>query len=132
MRITEIYNSVLTEVKHTYGCVMLFFPVTTEFWDKVQSRVNDDELFSEFSDSVAAASIAQVHKARLADTGEVVAVNEELKANPSMANQDPYAAWLVEISPDDWDGVRGGLTLGSEVASKYEAKMDSDGFSGCE
>ncbi len=33
-----------------------------------------DDLFSEFSDSVAAASIAQVHKARLADTGEPVAV----------------------------------------------------------
>jgi ubiquinone biosynthesis protein len=33
-----------------------------------------DELFSDFSDAVAAASIAQVHKATLADTGEVVAV----------------------------------------------------------
>ena len=33
-----------------------------------------DEVFSEFSDAVAAASIAQVHKATLADTGEVVAV----------------------------------------------------------
>lgn len=33
-----------------------------------------EELFSEFSEPVAAASIAQVHKARLADTGEAVAV----------------------------------------------------------
>ncbi len=33
-----------------------------------------DQLFSEFSEPVAAASIAQVHKARLADTGEAVAV----------------------------------------------------------
>lgn len=33
-----------------------------------------DELFLEFSDSVAAASIAQVHKARLAGSGEAVAV----------------------------------------------------------
>ena len=33
-----------------------------------------EELFSEFSDSVAAASIAQVHKARLAGSGEAVAV----------------------------------------------------------
>ncbi len=33
-----------------------------------------DEIFSEFSDAVAAASIAQVHKARLAETGEEVAV----------------------------------------------------------
>jgi ubiquinone biosynthesis protein len=33
-----------------------------------------DEMFSEFSEPVAAASIAQVHKAKLADTGEEVAV----------------------------------------------------------
>ncbi len=33
-----------------------------------------DRLFSEFSEPVAAASIAQVHRARLADTGEEVAV----------------------------------------------------------
>ncbi|MBY0395010.1 MAG: 2-polyprenylphenol 6-hydroxylase, partial [Thermoleophilia bacterium] len=32
------------------------------------------QLFSEFSDAVAAASIAQVHKARMLDTGEEVAV----------------------------------------------------------
>ena len=33
-----------------------------------------EQIFSEFSPPVAAASIAQVHKARLADTGELVAV----------------------------------------------------------
>lgn len=33
-----------------------------------------DAVFSEFSDSVAAASIAQVHRARIAETGEEVAV----------------------------------------------------------
>ena len=33
-----------------------------------------ETLFSEFSEPVAAASIAQVHKARLADTGDAVAV----------------------------------------------------------
>lgn len=33
-----------------------------------------DDLFSEFSDAIAAASIAQVHRARLRDTGQEVAV----------------------------------------------------------
>ena len=36
--------------------------------------VTVDEVFSEFSEPIAAASIAQVHKARLAETGEPVAV----------------------------------------------------------
>ncbi len=52
-------------------------PFATEKAKKVIARELEhpaDELFSEFSDAVAAASIAQVHKARLADTGEEVAV----------------------------------------------------------
>ncbi|SPF78797.1 putative protein kinase UbiB [Aliiroseovarius pelagivivens] len=36
--------------------------------------IDIDQVFSEFSEPVAAASIAQVHKARLAETGESVAV----------------------------------------------------------
>ena len=39
-----------------------------------ETGLNPDTIFSEFSEPVAAASIAQVHKARLADTGEIVAV----------------------------------------------------------
>ncbi len=65
--------------------------------------------------------------------GEVVAVNEDLKANPAIANDDPYeAGWLVVLKPDDWDSVKGGLVLGSDVTAPYEAKMDSEGFAGCE
>ncbi|KPA20006.1 putative protein kinase UbiB [Shimia sp. SK013] len=43
---------------------------------EVQSELGRsvDEIFSEFSEPVAAASIAQVHRARLAETGEEVAV----------------------------------------------------------
>lgn len=63
--------------------------------------------------------------------GEVIAVNEELLTNPSKANEDPYAAWMVQLQPDDWDGVKAGLTPGSEVAGPYEAKMESEGFEGC-
>jgi glycine cleavage system H protein len=72
-----------------------------------------------------------VGPAKSAAGGEVVAVNQELQGNPSLANQDPYSAWLVEIKPEDWDGVKGSLTLGSDVAGSYEAKMDSEGFDGC-
>jgi len=65
--------------------------------------------------------------------GEVVAVNEDLKANPSLANDDPYdVGWLAILKPEDWDSVKGNLVLGSDVTAPYEAKMDSEGFAGCE
>jgi glycine cleavage system H protein len=72
-----------------------------------------------------------VGPAKSAAGGEVVEVNDELVANPSMANEDPYAAWLVVLKPEDWDSVKGTLTPGSAVAGPYEAKMDSEGFQGC-
>jgi glycine cleavage system H protein len=64
--------------------------------------------------------------------GEVVEVNEDLVAKPGLANEDPYAAgWMVIIKPDDWLAAKGTLIPGPQVAPKYEAKMDADGFSGC-
>ena len=72
-----------------------------------------------------------VGPAKSAAAGEVIEVNQDLVSNPSMANEDPYSAWLVVISPDDWDSVKAGLTPGTEVAGPYEAKMDADGFDGC-
>ncbi len=74
-----------------------------------------------------------VGPAKSAAGGEVVAVNEELVANPSLANEDPYdKGWLVILKPEDWDSVKGTLVPGSEVTAPYEAKMDSEGFAGCE
>ena len=72
-----------------------------------------------------------VGPAKSAAGGEVVAVNEDLLTKPSLANEDPYAAWMVQIRPEDWDSVKGSLTPGAEVAGPYEAKMDSEGFEGC-
>jgi glycine cleavage system H protein len=72
-----------------------------------------------------------VGPAKSAAGGEVVEVNDAMVANPGMANEDPYAAWLVVLSPEDWDSVRTTLTPGAEVAGPYEAKMEADGFTGC-
>jgi len=72
-----------------------------------------------------------VGPAKSAAGGEVIAVNEDLLANPSLANQDPYSAWMVQLKPEDWDSVKASLTPGSAVAAPYEAKMDADGFAGC-
>lgn len=74
-----------------------------------------------------------VGPAKSAAAGEVVAVNEELVANPALANDDPYdKGWMVVLKPEEWDSVKATLTPGSEVAGPYEAKMDADGFEGCE
>ena len=73
-----------------------------------------------------------VGPAKSAAGGEVVAVNDELVAEPSIANDDPYEkGWLIILQPEDWDSVKGTLVPGSEVAGPYEARMESEGFAGC-
>ena len=72
-----------------------------------------------------------VGPAKSAAAGAVVAVNDALVAKPSLANEDPYAAWMVLLKPTDWASVKAGLTPGSQVAPRYEAKMAADGFAGC-
>jgi len=74
-----------------------------------------------------------VGPAKTAVGGEVVEVNEAMVGNPSIANDDPYeAGWLVVLQPEDWESVKGSLVAGSDVAAPYEAKMDAEGFGGCE
>jgi len=41
------------------------------------------------------------------------------------------AGWMVIVKPDDWASVKPRLIIGSEVGTRYEAKMNADGFSGC-
>lgn len=74
-----------------------------------------------------------VGPAKLATGGEVVAVNEDLSAKPDTVNDDPYGdGWFVIVRPDDWDGAKGDLTPGVDVAAPYEAKMEAEGFEGCD
>ena len=74
-----------------------------------------------------------VGPAKLGCGGEVVEVNEAVAATPTLANDDPYGeGWLVRVRPDDWEAFKATLTPGSEVGPVYEAKMDAEGFAGCE
>jgi glycine cleavage system H protein len=73
-----------------------------------------------------------VGPAKSAAAGQVVKVNDDLVANPQVANQDPYdKGWFIILMPTDWDAVKGTLTPGGQVTAKYEAKMAADGFAGC-
>ena len=73
-----------------------------------------------------------VGPAKSAAAGEVVEINEDVVATPTLANDDPYEkGWLVILRPDDWDSVKGALVPGAAVAAPYEAKMADEGFDGC-
>jgi glycine cleavage system H protein len=74
-----------------------------------------------------------VGPAKSAAAGTVAEVNEAMVAKPNTANDDPYdAGWLVILEPEDWASVKPTLTPGTEVSGPYEAKMDADGFEGCD
>ncbi len=73
-----------------------------------------------------------VGPAKSAAAGEIVAVNDALVEKPAIANEDPYGAgWLIVLKPEDWAAVKQTLTPGAQVAPRYEAKMQADGFAGC-
>lgn len=72
-----------------------------------------------------------VGPAKSAAGGEVIEVNEALQGNPALANDDPYAAWMVVLKPENWDEIKPTLTPGTDVTAPYEAKMTADGFEGC-
>ncbi|MEQ9692603.1 2-polyprenylphenol 6-hydroxylase [Shimia sp. SDUM112013] len=103
------------------------------------------EMFSEFSEPVAAASIAQVHKARLAETGEQVAVKVLRPGIEKAFRKDVdafyFAADMIELlSPasrrlrprdviEHFDGVVTGeldLRLESASASEFAANTSQD------
>ena len=104
-----------------------------------------DELFSEFSEPVAAASIAQVHKARIAETGEEVAVKVLRPGIEKAFRKDVdafyFAADTIEfLSPasrrlrprdviEHFDGVVAGeldLRLEAASASEFSANTAND------
>ncbi len=73
-----------------------------------------------------------VGPARSAAAGEVVAINDDVVATPTLVNEDPYEkGWLLDLAPEDWDSVKSSLVSGDAMVAAYEAKMDADGFDGC-
>jgi ubiquinone biosynthesis protein len=107
-----------------------------------------DQVFSEFSEPVAAASIAQVHRARISKTGEDVAVKVLRPGIERAFSKDVdafyFAARIVDICApgarrlrpldviEHFDGVVQGeldLRLESSAASEFAANtVDDEGF----
>jgi glycine cleavage system H protein len=73
-----------------------------------------------------------VGPAKVGFTAEIVAVNDDLTANPKLANSEPYeSGWMVKVKPEDAEAAKAALVPGSAVAEPYEAKMAADDFAGC-
>lgn len=65
-------------------------------------------------------------------SGEIVAVNDELDANPGLMNAEPYDnGWVVKLRPGNWDSESAGLVTGDALIAAFDAKMDAEGFAGC-
>lgn len=63
-------------------------------------------------------------------SGEIVAVNEVMKARPSLINTDPYGeGWFVRIKPVDWDGESAPLVTGSVALATYQKFMEEQNIS---
>jgi glycine cleavage system H protein len=62
-------------------------------------------------------------------SGEIVAVNAELKRNPGLVNQDPYGAgWIIRLKPSDWEGEKRDLATGPEGIEAYRRFMEQEGL----
>jgi glycine cleavage system H protein len=66
-------------------------------------------------------------------SGEVIAINEAMTASPGTINADPYGSgWMVKMKPSNWEAESAALVTGGAVAAAFEAKMNADGFAGCQ
>ncbi|MDR7430863.1 MAG: glycine cleavage system protein GcvH [Armatimonadota bacterium] len=62
-------------------------------------------------------------------TGKVVAVNERLKAEPSLVNQDAYGeGWILRLQPVRWEEERLALLTGAEAVDAYRVLLESQGI----
>lgn len=62
-------------------------------------------------------------------SGEIAEVNESVRRNPGILNQDPYdAGWLVRLKPSNWVAERTELVTGSEGLEAYRAFLDREGI----
>ena len=62
-------------------------------------------------------------------SGEIVEVNETVRKNPQVVNDDPYGAgWLVKLRPSAWDAESAGLVTGSAGLEAYRAFLERQGI----
>lgn len=63
-------------------------------------------------------------------SGQIVALNEAVLANPGLLNEDPYSAgWFARLQPTDWDAERAMMVTGAEGVEAYRQFLEAEGIS---
>ena len=61
--------------------------------------------------------------------GEIIEVNDALKTNPGLVNQDPYGSgWIIKLKPQNWDDESKDLVTGDEGVAAYQQFLDAKGI----
>ena len=56
---------------------------------------------------------------------DIAAINEAMKAKPSLINTDPYGeGWFVRVKPTDWAGESASLVTGDAAVAAYQKFME--------
>lgn len=62
-------------------------------------------------------------------SGQVTAINERLKAEPSLINRDPYGeGWILRVRPTRWEEERMALLTGEEAVKAYQELLTAQGI----
>jgi glycine cleavage system H protein len=62
-------------------------------------------------------------------SGEILEVNEAVRQQPRLLNEDPYGVgWIVKLRPSAWEAERGGLVGGPEGLQAYRAYLEREGI----
>jgi len=62
-------------------------------------------------------------------SGEILEVNDAVRGNPRILNQDPYGeGWIVKLRPTAWETEKGGLVTGPEGLEAYRAFLEREGI----
>ncbi len=62
-------------------------------------------------------------------SGEIIAVNENLKMDVSVINTDPYGkGWVCKIKPSNIEADKASLLTGKTAVEAYKKKIEADGI----
>jgi glycine cleavage system H protein len=62
-------------------------------------------------------------------SGTIIEVNEEVLADSSLVNEDPYGrGWVLRIKPSDLEGERNSLKAGDEAMAALRDKMEMESW----